>query len=69
MSQSYPDAKDVQIISVSKRGEWYHVEGITGGRKASAEIPAPAVERDCCGPREALFRRTIKGVAEMERDR
>lgn len=63
------DPKDHSAITrVTKRGDWYTVEGVSGGRKTSVDIPAPSVESRDRKSAEALMRRSLYGTARAERE-
>ena len=65
---SYDPRSKVDLTRVSKRGDWYTVEGYVKGRKTSVDIPAPSVESKTRREAEALMRRSVYGVAQSEKE-
>lgn len=63
MAEPFDPKHRVEITRAVKRGEWYTVEGVAGGKKTSVDIPAPTVESRSRRDAEALMRRSILGTA------
>lgn len=66
---SYDPTDRAQIHAVTKRGEWYQVEGHSGGRKVRLEIHAKDIESRSDKDARALMRRSLLGTATQERER
>jgi hypothetical protein len=55
----------VGIRSVDKRGEWYTVRGVVGGRETSVDIPANQIEGKSRAEAFRLFQHGLRTVAEQ----
>lgn len=68
MSEAPDPRKAVEILNVSKRGEWYTVEGVDRrtGKKTSVDIPAPSLESHRTrAAAESYLRRSIFGASRL----
>ena len=66
---NFDGREKVDLTRVTKRGEWYRVEGVANGKQGRVDIPAPSVEGRSQKDAEGLFRRSIYGVTAQERGR
>ena len=55
----------VVITARTKRGEFYEIQGLVGGKKVAVEIHAEHVERRPLKEAEALMKRSLYGTATL----
>lgn len=53
----------VELVNVTKSGEWYVIEGYVDGRRVSVDVPADRVEGRSRHEAHAVFRRALTLVA------
>ena len=64
------DPKDkAEVTRVSKRGDWYTVEGYASGKKVSIDVPAPSIDGASRREAEALMRRSLYGESQRPPER
>lgn len=52
------------VKDVKKRGDWYVVKGVSGGREVSVDIPANQIDGKSRDKAHELFQKGLKTVAE-----
>lgn len=57
---------EVGITRINKRGEWYTIEGVSGGKKVSIEIPASTIDTMPEKKARDLMKRSIYGQSQVE---